>query len=235
MARQGVSIITPTNRPHFFMHILQNYKRQQYPLKELIIVLNKDSMKLSDYRHRVKAYKNVSVYQVAEKYSLGRCLNYAVRQAKYPNIAKFDDDDYYSPYYIAEQIQAINHSGASIVGKWAHMIYVEEKKLLILRFPSQKNRFVKNVAGGSIFFKKRVFKRLRFANRTIGEDANFLKRARSIGLKIYASSPFNFVGIRRKNKDHHTWKAPDSHVLRRSQVLARTDRYHKFAIRKHPN
>lgn len=147
MAKQGVSIVTSTNRPHYFKHLLNNYKRQRYPHKELIIVLNKDSMKLSDYRHRVKAYKNVYVYKVAEKYTLGKCLNYAVRHAKYPYIAKFDDDDYYSPFYITEQVRAIRRSGASIVGKLAHMIYVQGKKLLIMRYGHKKNRFVRRVAG----------------------------------------------------------------------------------------
>ena len=42
----GVSIIVCTNRPQFLDNILQNYYRQRYKVKELIIILNQDSMNM---------------------------------------------------------------------------------------------------------------------------------------------------------------------------------------------
>lgn len=60
----GVSIIVCTNRPQFFDNILQNYSRQRYKSKELIIVLNHDSMNLALYQNRVRNLANVHVYQV---------------------------------------------------------------------------------------------------------------------------------------------------------------------------
>ncbi|MGG1518121.1 hypothetical protein ABE504_22070 [Paenibacillus oryzisoli] len=66
----GVSIITCTNRPQFFNNIVRNFQRQQYPAKELIIILNQDSMPLAEYRRKVRDVPNVRVYQDVERTAL---------------------------------------------------------------------------------------------------------------------------------------------------------------------
>ncbi|RKN74914.1 glycosyltransferase family 2 protein [Paenibacillus ginsengarvi] len=227
----GVSVITCTNRPSFFAMLLNNYRRQRYKLKELIVVLNKDSMDLSEYRRRVSSYPNISVYKAPEKFTLGRCLNYGIGKAKYSIIAKFDDDDYYAPNYLVEQVGALRRTGADIVGKGAHLKYFEGKRLLAITTPSQRNKYVKDVAGGTLLFKRRLHNRVRFADRTLGEDTNFLQRSRARGYRLYATSPYNFVGIRRANKKSHTWTLSDDIVMKGSTFVARTTRYRKWANR----
>jgi glycosyltransferase involved in cell wall biosynthesis len=225
----GVSVITCTNRPLFFDTLLRNFRRQRYKVKELIIVINKNSMKLSKYRRKVASLGNIKVYKLPEKSSLGRCLNLGIEKAKYPIIAKFDDDDYYAPNYLMEQVGALHSTGAGIVGKTAHLKFFEGKRLLVIVKPSNKNKFVKYVAGGTLLFKRKLQKRIRFAPLTIGEDVNFMRRSRAKGYKLYATSPYNFVGIRRKNKQSHTWKASDKAVMKGSKFVARTINFRKWA------
>jgi len=227
----NVSVVTCTNRPQFFKHLVANYRRQLYRGKELIIVLNRDGMNLAAYRRKVRAYPDISVYKLKETTSLGRCLNFAVRRAKYPYIAKFDDDDYYSPYYLIEQMAAIRRTGADIVGKRNHLIFFEGRNLLIQRFPGRRNRFVSLVTGGSILFRKRVFRRVRFENRSLGEDVSFLWKCRRRGFRIYSTSIYNFVGIRRENKNSHTWTAHDGYLLKGSRIVAKTANYRRIADR----
>lgn len=230
--RKGVSVIISTNRPQYFDKIIRNYKRQLYKNKELIIILNNDRMKLSYYRKMVRLYSDIRVYQVPQKFTLGRCLNIAVSQTKYRFIAKFDDDDYYSPYYLREQMRAaVRRSGAAIVGKAAHFKYFEGKRLLAITTPTERHKFVKFVAGGSLLFKRKIYNAVRFKNITHGEDSDFLQRCRAKGYKIYATSPYNFVGIRRKNKKSHTWTASDESVLRGSKIIGRTNRFRQIAVR----
>jgi glycosyltransferase involved in cell wall biosynthesis len=189
-------------------------------------------MNLSDYRKKIRSFPNITIYKAPEKFTLGRCLNFAISKARYQLIAKFDDDDYYSPYYLSEQIKALRQSGAGIVGKAAHLKYFEGKRLIAVTTPKQQHQFVKFVAGGTLLFKKRVYNVVRFKDITLGEDSDFLLRSRRKGFKIYSSSPYNFVGIRRKNKKTHTWTASDEKVLSGSQVIARTIQYRQFAV--HP-
>ena len=229
---QGISIITSTNRPHFFNNILKNYKDQLHPVKELIIILNKDSMNLAKYRKITQKYKNVSVYKIPEKESLGRCLNYAVSKTKYPFISKFDDDDFYSPFYLTGQMKALYRSNADVVGKRAYLAYLEARKMLILRFPKQQNKFVRFIAGGTILFRRRVFDHVRFPHVSLGEDVSFLSRCRAKGYRIYASNPYNYVQIRRKNKKTHTWKGSDNYLLKGGHIIVKTDQFRKIATRR---
>ena len=111
------------------------------------------------------------------------------------------------------------------------MKYFEGKQLLAITTPKDRNKFVKFVAGGSLLFSKNIYHAVRFKNITHGEDSDFLQRSRNMGYKIYATSPYNFVGIRRKNKKTHTWTASDEIVMRGSKFVARTTRFRNFAVR----
>ncbi|QRG66502.1 hypothetical protein [Brevibacillus choshinensis] len=50
MPKHGFSIITCTNRPPFIHSIFRHYKNQIGVYKELIIVLNHNSMSVKRYR-----------------------------------------------------------------------------------------------------------------------------------------------------------------------------------------
>ncbi|MGO4277050.1 glycosyltransferase family 2 protein, partial [Paenibacillus sp. TAF58] len=129
-----------------------------------------------------------------------------------PYIAKFDDDDYYSKYYLTEQMKALRRTKAHVVGKRAYLAYIRSKKLLVLYSPNNQQKFVKWVTGGTILFKRRVFKKVRFPKVSLNEDVIFATRCRLKRFKVYSSSPYNYVMIRRKNKKGHTWKASDDHL-----------------------
>jgi len=235
MPKQGVSVVTCTNRPRFFKRLLNNYKRQGWKKKELIIVLNRDDMKLKTYREKTEEYESISVYKVPEHKNLGSCLNYGIRKAKYGIIAKFDDDDYYAPSYLKGMIRAMKRSGASIVGKRTFYMYLEGRKLLLLMRPKRQNRMVRHVAGATLFFKKKVAKKVPFSTRLkSGSDVRFLRKSRAHGFHIYSGDKYNFVAIRRKSKKNHTWKIKDSKLLKgNAKIIAETEHYRKRVKKKY--
>lgn len=228
----GVSIITCTNRPNFFDNILKNYSKQQYRKKELIIILNNDSMNLEQFQGKTQTYKNIKIYKLPEKISLGLCLNYGIIHTRFPLIAKFDDDDYYSPFYLKEQIKALRRTKSDVVGKHSCLVYLASKKKLIIRSPKKKNKYVELVQGGTILFRRRVLKKVSFLDRSVGEDVAFLRDCKKKGYKTYATSPFNYVYMRRKNKKSHTWRVGDEHYLKGSKVVAVTKKYRSIANRE---
>ncbi|MFS0856347.1 glycosyltransferase [Paenibacillus taichungensis] len=225
----GVSIIVCTNRPQFFDNILQNYNRQRYKAKELIIILNHDSMNLQLYQNRVRKHANVSVYQVPESISLGQSLNAGITRAQFPLIAKFDDDDYYSPFYLKEQVNGLRRTKSDIVGKHSCLVYLGASKTLLVRSPKEKNKYVEFIQGGTLLFKREILKKVRFTDRSIGEDVTFLRQCRKRGFKTYATSPYNYVYHRRQNKKSHTWRADDSFYLEGSKRLAVTENFRSYA------
>ncbi|WP_240763177.1 glycosyltransferase [Paenibacillus thalictri] len=233
MSEPGVSIITCTHQPHFLDNILDNYRTQRYKRKELIIIINKDSINLKEWRKKTAGYPNVTVYQVPERISLGQCLNCGICRAKYPLIAKFDHDDYYSPYYLREQVKALLRTRSPVLGKHACLVYLAASHKLIIRSPQEKNKFVNFIQGGTILFRKEILKNVRFSDRSLGEDVKFLRDCSKKGYPIYATSPYNYVYIRRKNKSTHTWRVGDRRFLRGSRAVAVTTHFRRFAVRKH--
>ncbi|MFC4078387.1 glycosyltransferase [Salinithrix halophila] len=228
--KNGVSIIVCTKRPQCIDRIFNNYRRQAYKEKELIIVLNHNRMDFAPYRLRAKDYQKVRVYQLPEVASLGACLNFGVGKAQYPLVAKFDDDDYYSSYYLLEAVRAMSETGADVVGKRTMYVYLREKKLLLIRRPGIENRFSQVVAGATLVAKQEVFRKVRFPDSTLGECLSFLRGCRKKGFKIYSTSRYNFVAYRRQDHKSHTWQIPYPVLIRQySRIVSFTRNYKKWA------
>ncbi|GBF74310.1 hypothetical protein PA598K_02647 [Paenibacillus sp. 598K] len=228
----GVSIITATHRPQFLKNMLGNYGRQRYRAKELIVIVNNDSVDLRMYRRLARAYPRVRIYQVPERLSLGQCLNCGIAVARYPLIAKFDDDDYYSPYYLGEQVRALLRTGSDVVGKHGCLVYLEATRELLLRSPLNRDRPEPFVQGGTLLFRRRVLRKVRFADRSLGEDTTFLRACGKSGFAIYATSPFNYVYMRRSDKQSHTWRVKDRFYRKGSLLLAQGAPYQQLAERR---
>lgn len=233
LSEPGVSIITCTNHPDFLKNILNNYQIQHYKQKELIIIINKDSINLKEWKEKASRYPNVTVYQVPERISLGQCLNCGISKSKYPLIAKFDNDDYYSPFYLSEQVKELLRTGSPVVGKHACFVYLTASQKLIIRSPHEKNKSVGFIQGGTILFRKSILKDVRFSDRSLGEDVKFLQDCTKKGYNIYATSPYNYIYIRRKNKSTHTWRASDRSFLIGSQPVTVTKDFRHFAVREY--
>lgn len=232
LSEPGVSIITCVNHPDFFMNMLNNYRIQRYKRKELIVIINKDSINLKEWQEKATLIPNVTIYKVPERISLGQCLNCGISRARYPLITKFDSDDYYSPYYLKEQVRALLRTGSSVVGKHACLVYLTSSKKLLIRSPHEKNKYVGFVQGGTLLFRRSILKKVRFSDITLGEDVKFLRDCSEKGYTIYATTPSNYVYIRRQDKSTHTWRVSDQRFLEGGRPVAVTKQFRKYAVHK---
>lgn len=228
---QGVSIITCTNRPSYAKNLVQNYIQQLYPNKELIIIVNDNHIPLSHYYRLTKNIGNVQIFRIPKSVTLGACLNFAIRKANFPYIAKFDDDDYYAPYYLIEMLQTLKRTKADVIGKRAHFMYLSGSKIMLLRFPQDENREVSMLPGATLVFKRAVFKQIQFPNQNVGEDDIFCLRAKRRGYKVYSAGKFNFIAIRRKNSANHTWIISDKELLAHHKRIPYSKDYKRFVSR----
>ncbi|MBA9084604.1 glycosyltransferase involved in cell wall biosynthesis [Fontibacillus solani] len=229
---QGVSIITCTNRQDYLRNLIQNYTRQTLAKKELIIIVNNNKIPLAPYQSLAKKLGNVKVFRVDGHQSLGACLNFAVKKTKYSYIAKFDDDDYYAPHYLADSLRALRRANADVLGKRAHYMYLRGSKTLILRFPHDENRSVNKLPGATLFMKRDVVNKVKFPNQNVGEDDVFCLRSKSKGYKVYSAGKYNFVAIRRKNSSNHTWIISDKELINNHRKIPNVKNYKRFVQRK---
>ncbi|WP_246070489.1 glycosyltransferase [Paenibacillus kobensis] len=230
----GVTIITPTIRPQYMKRVLSNYARQQWENKELIIVLNGNRMNMQRYLQAAEQYSGIHVIRLPASSTLGDCLNDATAIACYPYIAKFDDDDYYGPGYLAEAMDTFEKTGADVVGKTSFFFYFPHRRQLLLRErPVQPYEETNRIAGATIMFRRNVLETVSFGKRKQGSDVQFIQDCLRSGLSVRTSSAYNFAAFRRADRQSHTWKVTERKLFTdpRTKVF-RTDDYWKIVDRQ---
>lgn len=228
----GVSVVTCTNRAAYIDNLFRNFARQRHVKKELILIVNDDRISLAPYVESAKAWSNVRIYRQPSERSLGACLNFAIRQARYRYVAKFDDDDYYAPYYLTEGLLAFQSSGADVIGKRSHYMYLKGSRTLIHRFPRDEHREVAMLPGATLMMKRNVALRVRFPDVSVGEDDQFCLRSRRLGYVVYSGGKHNFAAVRRKNSAKHTWVISDQTLLKHHKRVPGVRRYKTFVQRR---
>jgi len=229
---RSVTVVTCTNKEVFMKNIFKNYSRQSYKNKSLLIVLNNNRLNLKKWLSEANKYDNVTIYQIDENVSLGECLNFAVKSTSSEVIAKFDDDDYYGPRYLAETIKAFDYTNAHIIGKSTSYVYFQGSKTLAIRNPKRENTYVNRIEGPTMIIKREVFDRVSFQNKSLGEDVQFCKDCMKNGFKIFSTDRHNFVYIRHFSTSHHTWRIRDDFYMKLCSVIGVVDDYKKYADRK---
>jgi Glycosyltransferases, probably involved in cell wall biogenesis len=211
----GVTIITSTIRQELMSNVFDNYSRQEWPNKELIIVINNNRISMRPYKELAQQYENVRVFRVNGRYHLGACLNFAVARAQYDYIAKFDDDDYYSPQYLDESMLLFTKKKADVVGKNTTYFFFPHRSLLLLRRRTAKPYCrCQRIAGPTIMFRKKVFKKVAFSTKVVaGSDARFVRACLKRGFRVFTASSYNFAQNRRSNRKSHTWKVSERRLL----------------------
>ncbi|RAP76558.1 glycosyltransferase family 2 protein [Paenibacillus montanisoli] len=213
-ASGGVTIVTSTIRPECIDNIFNNYARQKWKAKELIIVVNRNDINLSRYKKKAQRYRNVRIYRMQQNKFLGDCLNFAAARSKYRYVAKFDDDDYYAPNYIPEAMRQFIRSTADVVGKRSCFFFFPHRSILLYRRTSVRPYTrCRKIAGATIMFHKRVFPSVKFARVRLGTDVRFIAACLRRGFRLYTTSRYNFAAIRRRNRNSHTWKVTDNYLL----------------------
>ncbi|WP_423410610.1 glycosyltransferase [Heyndrickxia sp. MSNUG] len=221
-----ISVITCTMREEFIDNVFKNFLQQNLDHKELIIVLNKDSMNLDKWIEKASYYPNIRVYQLHEQASLGDCLNFGILQSTYDIIAKFDDDDYYGSHYLSNAMIAFENKEVMIAGKSSYYIYFKNKKALFF-LPGEVNSVTETVAGATLVFRKEIFKDVRFEKVNRAEDYFFIDQSKKCGYPIYALDSQHFVVIRH-SIENHSWKISDDELMSFGHLVTYTENFEKF-------
>ncbi|MEH7130665.1 glycosyltransferase [Neobacillus drentensis] len=228
-----VSIITCTIREENINNVFRNYKRQSWKDKELIIILNKDSMDIDRWIKKAKKYRNVQIYQLHERAALGDCLNFGIMKSNYDIIAKFDDDDYYGSDYIKSSMDAFNNKDISIIGKSSVYIYFKNKKALI-HVSGNENAVTDTVAGATLMFRKEVFQQVQFEKVNRAEDYFFIEECKEKGFTVYSTDRYHFAVIR-NDAEKHTWKIADNELMEWGETITYTDDYKPLVSKNSSN
>jgi hypothetical protein len=216
-----VSVITCTNRINYMDNIFNNFLKQRYKRKQLIIILNNNVLDIKVWQARANLYNNIKIFQLDESISLGECLNFGVIHSDNELIAKFDDDDFYSEKYLSDSIKGFKLAKAGVIGKSESYLYFEEECILALRNPKKENCYVTHLDGPSMIIKREVFNYVKFRDITRGEDKNFCIDCINKGINLYSINKYNHIYFRHASLEQHTWKIENRKLLKQCKTVAR--------------
>lgn len=211
-----VGVVIASNRVQWVQAAIANIARQTYQNLSVIVVDNSHESALTEWRNAITQRKvNGQVLRLPPPHALGACLNAGIEQmVDYVDILmKFDDDDYYAPAYVHEQVAALTQAGG-IVGKFPLFYYSHAQSQLFVRPGSRPSLAAStHVAGGTLTFACDLWRKLPFDNSlTLGEDRNLIARARAQGHAVTTTSLFNHCNIRHPSQTH-TWNIAEAELF----------------------
>ncbi|MEV8144209.1 glycosyltransferase [Specibacter sp. NPDC078709] len=216
--RATVSALVSTIRPHQLEHVFRTIAGQVDVEVELVLLTHGFTLAHGELALMKEKYgvSSVTILTAGREKTLGECLNDCVRAAQGDVLTKMDDDDFYAPHYLSDQLHALEYSGASVVGKHAHYMHLAEQNATILRFPEREHKWTRTVMGPTIMASNEVFSQNPFANVGSGEDSQFLQSVLDGSGTIYSSDRFNYC--QQRSGVDHTWLVSDMSLIAGSDL-----------------
>ncbi|MHA7142674.1 glycosyltransferase family protein [Arthrobacter sp. Sr33] len=209
----SLSVLVSTIRPQQLDHVFRTVNSQFGVRAELVLLTHGFTLDVSQLHDLQRLYPlgALTLLTAPSNQSLGECLNDCVAAASGDVLAKMDDDDFYGANYFLDQLHALKYSGAEVVGKQAHYMYLERYDATVLRFAHKEHRFTNMVMGPTLMAAADQFRAFPFQHRSSGEDTAFLKAIVQASGSIYSSDRYNFY--QQRNGSGHTWQVSDHEIL----------------------
>lgn len=216
--RPPVSVVVVTNRPGHLAHCAGELARQSYRPMEVVLGVHGSHFTRAD----VDAFVATTgvptrVVAVDGHRTLGEGLTQACRAASGELVVKWDDDDFYGPDHVVDLVQALDYSGATIVGKGSEFVHLGQLDITIRRFVGNAETGSRSLAGGTLALRREHLAAAGWWRRVPrGVDQSLLDDVERLGGRIHRTHGFGFTLARRA--EGHTWTVDLDYFLGQSQA-----------------
>lgn len=178
-----VSCIMPTaGRPDFVVQSVRYFLRQDYPQRELIIL---DDAGGEDLALRLPDDDRVRYLRLPGRLSIGAKRNRGVAEARGEFVAHWDDDDWYAEDRLSSQIRPVLDGEADVTALTAGVFFdLDHWTFWRCSRALHRRMFVGDVHGGTLVYRRGTVGALRYPDRSLAEDAVFLRRAIASGARL---------------------------------------------------
>lgn len=210
----SVAVICSSNRPADLPNLLRSVGDQSHADLELVLVAHGGGWDMAQTEEALDGLdgqlRRVQLLSMPDDVSLGHCLNAALLATDARFVAKFDSDDRYGHNYLVDALRAHGYAGAGIVGKHTYYTHLEATDEYWLRFPGNEFRYTGTMSGGTFVIDRDIVDDQPFADVSLGEDRDYLRRAHRRGISTFAIDRFNYTVVR---SGHNTWTIPVESLL----------------------
>lgn len=177
-----ITCIMPTaNRPNFISLSIENFLKQDYNNKELVII--DDGTNPIDYL--IPNDSRIKYFYFEPKHTIGTKRNWACEKASGEIITHWDDDDWYADDWLSHQVNALINSKADISGINQVQFYSPSLNKYWMTKNSNSQR--PWLTGQSLTYKKSFWEKHGFKDLQTGEDDDFV---RNNNAKVFAHDYF---------------------------------------------
>lgn len=135
-----VSIITPTlRRPEFLRNAIAQYNAQDYPDKELILVIDKEDFWTVEWLEKNMKYQSdIVVFTCPGICRVGMKRNNGVMIATGDIIVHMDDDDIYADDWVSKSVEALQKCRGNVTGL-SRAFFKKGDEWYLWEWPVEKN------------------------------------------------------------------------------------------------
>ncbi len=189
-----VSCVMPTyNRRDFIPHAIRYFLRQEYENKELIVIDDGQD----DVHDLVPDLPCIRYYRLPQKITLGAKLNLACRYANGDIIANWDDDDWYAPWRLQYQVNALLGSDIQVCGINTLLYFdLDSKASYQYIYPGNQRVWL---LGSSLCFTKARWAKNQFADIDVGMDGLFVWNTPPDKVSVLSEYAFSVHMIHKSN------------------------------------
>jgi hypothetical protein len=200
----SVSALLTTRRAANLPFALAQVARQDWPELETVLVLHGISRDTPGVAEALAGFERpLTVVEVDGGVLFGIALDRGLRQCTGRLVTKIDDDDWYGPHHVTDQVQAHAYSGATMIGTSGFFAYLHNSDVTIRWTNMPPQRRVKFVHGGTILMSRDdtlAFGGWKATAR--GVDAHMIKMIQANGALMYSMHDLGFLYYRGQD---HTW------------------------------
>ena len=212
----SVSVILASNRRTDVLEAAKRFAAFRYPSKELVVGLHGEGFPESLAGDvRAAAGPGTKTLAIPSTATLGEALNRLTNASSGDLVSKMDDDDLYDTSHLADLVDALRYSGATLVGKGSEFVYLEEIDTTIRRLPNGVESRSRSIGGGTLMIERLALRSIggwQCAPRAV--DQRLMDDVIAAGGRVHRTHGYGFILARRR--DGHTWDSGVDYFLRSS-------------------
>jgi hypothetical protein len=208
----SVSVVIATRRAEHVAAIVTAMAGQSYPDLELVVCLHGMRPWPALTSMLAESGRPYQAIGVPAETSFGAVLGQATARARGTLLAKVDDDDSYGPEHIWDLVIARHYSGATMVGKGAEFVYLEDGDVTVRRWSGRPESEDTFVAGGTMLIGKSIIELVTGSPcRAVGQALHS-----ATGRRLVPHAPLGYLYHRRARG--HTWDPGQEYFLRNTRA-----------------
>lgn len=191
---ERISVLLATRRPERLGQVLADLAAQRHADLEVIVLPHGDAPLPTGFSEVLPG--ELRVERVAAERPLGAVLNVGLDLATGCYVAKVDDDDRYGSEHLADQLLALHHSGADLVGKRVHAVYDEAADATFVPPPGGEERHEDHLPGATLLLPADLLRSVRWRHVPRAVDTELIRAIHLAGGSAYSTHRYGFVRVR---------------------------------------